>query len=208
MTQKKFNKVDSQSLCAYLYSCTIINVHCLLQSSFYLGYSEVSESVQSKELVIMDKIVTCSEGWVRYLLSTAQHTDEFSVSDDFYYSVRNLPLSYDEDKYIQFIENWGTVRHTSMYIYALLYAYTYIQHYVEEVNAGGRLTTRFQSSYEELYQYASENVSDIPLCMHDYHCIILSLVTIYPMMPRACRLMPVYQLVVNTPGTVDPSHLT
>lgn len=99
-------------------ACFVINInikYCLISYHLTTGYSEVSSSVESKEIVIMDKVVTCSEGWIRYLLSTALHTDEFTVSDDFYYSVKNLPTSYDEDDYIQFIKNWGTVSYELNY---------------------------------------------------------------------------------------------
>ena len=56
----------------------------------------------------MDKTVVCNKGEVRYLTSTALNT-EHSVSDDFYYAVKDLPQEYDQLKYIEFIEDWGTV---------------------------------------------------------------------------------------------------
>ena len=74
----------------------------------FSGYSEVTEEVQSQERVILDKTVICNKGNVRYLTSTALNTD-YSISDDFYYAVKNLPLSYDESTYIKFIQDWGTV---------------------------------------------------------------------------------------------------
>ena len=64
--------------------------------------------MQNTETVIMDKTVVCNEGTIRYLTSTALNTD-FSISDDFYYAVKNLPRSYDQSAYLEFIDYWGTV---------------------------------------------------------------------------------------------------
>ena len=56
----------------------------------------------------MDKTVVCNKGEVRYLTATSLNTD-YSVSDDFYYAVKHLPQKYNQLKYIEFIEDWGTV---------------------------------------------------------------------------------------------------
>ena len=62
----------------------------------------------------MDKTVICNKGEVRYLTSTALNTDH-SISDDFFYAVKNLPSTYDQSKYIKFIKDWGTVSYKKNY---------------------------------------------------------------------------------------------
>ena len=75
---------------------------------FIIGYSEAKERTSSRREVIMDKMVVCNAGRARYLLDTAFNND-YSISNDFYYAVKNLPASYVETSYMNFIEDWGTV---------------------------------------------------------------------------------------------------
>ena len=91
-------------------------VHINIESGFlnFLGYSDArAVSVTSKQ-VIMDKTVICNEGEVRYLTSTALNTNH-SISADFFYAVKDLPPTYDQSKYIEFIKDWGTVSYKKPY---------------------------------------------------------------------------------------------
>ena len=75
------------------------------------GYSEAKSSTESVKEVKMDKEVTCNVGTVRYFWDTALN-EEYSVSRDFYYAVKNLPAVYNDDTRLQhllLIENYGTV---------------------------------------------------------------------------------------------------
>lgn len=83
----------------YVFLCIIL---------YDLGYSKVRDTIQSEQIVEMDVGITCSEGHVNMFLNTAKNRN-FSVSDDFFYSVKELPTQYDEKKYYKFIKDWGTV---------------------------------------------------------------------------------------------------
>ena len=73
-----------------------------------VGYSEARARTSSSKEVVMDKMVVCNAGRARYLLDTALN-NHYSISNDFYYAVKNLPASYVETSYMNFIEKWGTV---------------------------------------------------------------------------------------------------
>jgi len=70
-----------------------------------------TESDQSRK-VITDKEVICNIGTARYRLATALN-NQYSISNDFYYAVKNLPTSHVGDTntaaYKRFIDEWGTV---------------------------------------------------------------------------------------------------
>ena len=67
---------------------------------------------------MLDKTVICNIGRIRYLYDTALN-NHFSISDDFYYAVKNLDLTYNEDQYIEFIKKWGTVSTMQLLIHTL-----------------------------------------------------------------------------------------
>lgn len=78
-----------------------------------------AESEQSRR-VITDKEVICNIGTARYRLATALN-NQYSVSNDFYYAVKNLPTTatgHAEDPntiaYKRFIDDWGTVSGDSL----------------------------------------------------------------------------------------------
>ena len=70
-----------------------------------------AESEQSRK-VITDKEVICNIGTARYRLATALN-NQYSISNDFYYAVKNLPTTYagntNTNAYKRFIDQWGTV---------------------------------------------------------------------------------------------------
>ena len=75
---------------------------------YYVGYSSAKARTSVKHEVMIDTEVVCNVGRGRYLLDTALN-NEYSISRDFYYSVKNLPVTYSQQAYINFIRRWGTV---------------------------------------------------------------------------------------------------
>ena len=73
-----------------------------------IAYSSAKAGTEDKREVMLDKSVTCVRGHARYRLEKALHTN-WSISDDFYYAVKNLPLTYSHAEYLAFLDNWGTV---------------------------------------------------------------------------------------------------
>lgn len=71
------------------------------------------EKTDKKKRVYFDQKQICNLGQVRYL--TDRH-GVHKISKSFYRSVRNLPIIYNEDKYMKFIEDWGTVSSHSVAI--------------------------------------------------------------------------------------------
>ena len=61
---------------------------------------------------MIDKQVVCNIGKAYYYLDTALNND-YSISDEFYYAVKNLPASYNIPAYLSFIQQWGTVSNLS-----------------------------------------------------------------------------------------------
>ena len=57
---------------------------------------------------MIDTEVVCNVGRGRYLIDTALN-NHYSISHDFYYSVKNLPAAYNRRAYMNFIQRWGTV---------------------------------------------------------------------------------------------------
>lgn len=78
------------------------------------GYASAKSGTTDQKKVMLDKTIICNEGGVRYLYSTAIN-NEYSIADDFYYAVKGLPTTYDEDTYINFIIEWGTVCYSLPY---------------------------------------------------------------------------------------------
>ena len=72
------------------------------------GYSAAKAETSTTKQVKIDKEVVCNAGRARYLLDTALN-NHYSIDDDFYYAVKNLPVEYDQTSYMHFIEHWGTV---------------------------------------------------------------------------------------------------
>ena len=81
---------------------------CLASQNAPLGYQHAEAATSARDRVVLDKTVICNIGRIRYLYDTALN-NHFSISDDFYYAVKNLDLEYNEDQYISFIRRWGTV---------------------------------------------------------------------------------------------------
>ena len=81
-----------------------------------VGYSTAKAKTSSRREVMMDKEVICNVGRARYLLDTALN-NHYSIANDFYYAVKNLPRSYVKRKYMNFIEQWGTVSEAFPFFY-------------------------------------------------------------------------------------------
>ena len=78
------------------------------------GYESVEKQTKGYEKVFYDFKKVCNRGEVRYLLASArQKLPGFTVTDDFAAAVCSLPEKYDQDKYLNFIERWGTVSELS-----------------------------------------------------------------------------------------------
>ena len=74
------------------------------------GYESVEKQTKGSEKVFYDFKKVCNRGDVRYLLASArQKLPGFTVTDDFAAAVCSLSEEYDQDKYFNFIERWGTV---------------------------------------------------------------------------------------------------
>ena len=75
-----------------------------------VGYESVENQTKGSEKVFYDFKKVCNRGEVRYLMDSArQKMPGFIVTDDFAAAVCGLPEEYDQDKYLNFIERWGTV---------------------------------------------------------------------------------------------------
>lgn len=119
---KKINwQSQKQGLALYHKHGSITNIiilYCLATlMGFQFGLSaaikRAKEKTDKKKRVYFDQKQICNLGQVRYL--TDRHGIH-KISKSFYRSVRNLPIIYNEDKYMKFIEDWGTVSSHSVAI--------------------------------------------------------------------------------------------
>lgn len=58
--------------------------------------------------VFQDEESICDNGAARYKLSLSQGS-HYTLTDEFAGAVCSLPLAYDQAKYQQFLDTWGTV---------------------------------------------------------------------------------------------------
>ena len=86
------------------------HMHYELETLFhhFTGFSSARSGSQQSRQVITDKEVICNAGRARYRLENALN-NRYSISNDFYYAVKNLPPAYETNTYKRFIDDWGTV---------------------------------------------------------------------------------------------------
>ena len=78
--------------------------------SYKLGMAKAEENTEKQKRVIIEKSLICNYGRARYLLENAlAGIKGYELSESFKSAVSNLPETYDQQVYAQFIENWGTV---------------------------------------------------------------------------------------------------
>ena len=93
--------------------CTVMS---FFQFSASAGMSQSSQHTETTESVVTASRKTCLYGQVRLMDYFATP----SLTIEFVYTVRDLPSEYDEDAYLEFIDDWGTVS-----CYKITYGYEY-----------------------------------------------------------------------------------
>lgn len=73
---------------------------------------KAESQTKDKKRIIIQKSKICNYGRARYLYENAAAREPgYTLSRSFYNSVMyQLPFNYNERAYMQFIENWGTVK--------------------------------------------------------------------------------------------------
>ena len=74
--------------------------------------SKAQATTEKKRRIIIQKTKICNYGRARYLYENAvARVRGYTLTRSFFNSVRyQLPVKYNEQVYMQFIEKWGTVR--------------------------------------------------------------------------------------------------
>ena len=75
----------------------------------FTGFSRARAGSETSRQVITDKEVICNSGTALYRWQAALN-NRYSISNDFYHAVKNLPAAYVQNTYKRFIDEWGTVR--------------------------------------------------------------------------------------------------
>ena len=70
---------------------------------------EVKKLTENSNRIIIQKNRVCNFGTVRYMYDDAG-PHGYTLHSNFKNSVNRLPQRYRKHDYMQFIENWGTVR--------------------------------------------------------------------------------------------------
>ena len=111
----------------------------------------------------------CNVGTALYRWDNALN-NHYSISDNFYYAVKNLPTAYVANTYKRFIDDWGTVSGVAFLPQNAVHRVDYLcilffQHFIKSVTLGGRKIRRFRSDYNQVYSFARNEV-------FVYHCSI------------------------------------
>ena len=70
---------------------------------------------KTKRSVVVQKTDICNYGQVRYNLASAMDdSGGYRLSKDFKNAVERLPSKYSKNKYIKFLDDWGTVSKDSV----------------------------------------------------------------------------------------------
>ncbi|XP_071507091.1 uncharacterized protein [Diadema antillarum] len=103
-------------------------------------YDEVNAEVKNQRSVYYEDRTVCNRGQARYRDELAIH-EQYPLDDGFVADVCRLPASYDEDVYMNFLDDWGT-------------------HVVTQVDLGFKTTDRYQETRENFVHYAESNVDE------------------------------------------------
>ena len=76
---------------------------------FLAAYQAVAQQTSRHHYVFQDATTYCKMGHVRYSMNLAS-SDHYPVNREFAFDVCQLPTTYNQAVYMQFIEDWGTVR--------------------------------------------------------------------------------------------------
>ncbi|XP_056000759.1 uncharacterized protein LOC125676191 [Ostrea edulis] len=71
------------------------------------GFQVISRGTSQEGFVYIDEISFCNKGRSRYMSSLAR-SHKFNIGDEFAASVCALPRSYDQQIYMNFLQDWGT----------------------------------------------------------------------------------------------------
>ncbi len=93
-------------LCSCMHMCAPLT--SILHNVMVSGYSQAKAVVESQRKVMMYKETVCTVGTVQYDWETALNKDH-SVTERFFYAVKNLPINYRQKDYEEFLDNYGTV---------------------------------------------------------------------------------------------------
>ncbi len=105
------------SIMGWVTTQTLPLIHSSLITGSYKAYafsassafSQAKASTESSRRVMVDKKAICNYGALR-LKEFGIVTSKPAVTDEFIGAVKALPTSYNQNAYISFIEDWGTVR--------------------------------------------------------------------------------------------------
>ena len=73
------------------------------------GYNKMEKETSKSHKVFYDEKKVCNRGRVRYQLDLARQK-KYPVTEEFAAAVCRLPEQYNQEKYLKFIDDWGTVR--------------------------------------------------------------------------------------------------
>ena len=89
------------------------------------GYKEMKKTIKHTRQVYFDKEAFCHSSEVRYLTERIPYDDGFGVSKNFYYAFKRLPEIWNFRKYYQFLNEWGTVGATLLYLCKVFFFIAY-----------------------------------------------------------------------------------
>ncbi|KAK3585063.1 hypothetical protein CHS0354_004247 [Potamilus streckersoni] len=104
------------------------------------GFKAIEQQTLGDYYVFQDDQSVCDSGYARYQLSLSQ-ARHFGITDEFAASICSLPITYDKNTYLQFIETWGT-------------------HVTTEVEIGGKSIKRYMAPRRDFIQFVRVNASD------------------------------------------------
>ncbi|XP_060569002.1 uncharacterized protein LOC132727489 [Ruditapes philippinarum] len=104
------------------------------------AYQAVVTQTSKHHYIYQDAATYCKLGHVRYSMKLAE-SDHYPVTREFAADVCSLPVTYDANSYMQFIEKWGT-------------------HVVTEVDIGKATTNRYVGRLRDLFNFVMFNVTD------------------------------------------------
>ncbi|XP_061187997.1 uncharacterized protein LOC133196067 [Saccostrea echinata] len=71
------------------------------------GFRFISSDTHQGSFFYIDEVRLCNKGRSRFMTSLA-HSRKFDIGDEFAATVCSLPRTYDQQTYMNFLEDWGT----------------------------------------------------------------------------------------------------
>ncbi|XP_062588052.1 uncharacterized protein LOC134249721 [Saccostrea cucullata] len=71
------------------------------------GFRTITSDTQQESYFYIDEVRLCNKGRSRFMSSLA-HSRRFDIGDEFAATVCSLPRTYDQQTYMNFLEDWGT----------------------------------------------------------------------------------------------------